>query len=149
YLFQRDPELRRSVSPELAITPRAAAPVPREEQSAAPRVATPPVMADKAKKQAAVEGARGQLSYTQREMADERGASGAPAAPAGGEASPAPTKRGAPGPLRRGDLERLRKEDQPPQSAAPAAPSAAPAPTPPPQAQPEPRAKSRDALERP
>src|SRR5216684_3490990 len=72
YLFQRDPELRRTVRPELQATPpRAEAPAPREEQPAS-SLASPPLKAGKVEKGTAVERAREKFSYAERGAQDER-----------------------------------------------------------------------------
>jgi len=139
YLFQRDPELQRTVRPELqAPPPRVEAPAPREEQPLSP-LATPPLKAGKVEKGTAVERAREKFSYAERAAQDERAVTSPSSPPAVAEGKLAEKKREA-------DLERLQKEDQAPRSAAPASPSA---PTAPPQALPESRAKSQDATERP
>jgi len=148
YLFQRDPELQRSVGPGLPVTPpRAEAPAPREEQPVS-SLATPPLKAGKVEKGTALKGAREKFSYAERGTADERSATSPSAPPAVAEGKlaegkPADKKREA-------DLERLQKEDPALRSAAPATSSPAPAPAVvSPQALPESRAKSQDALERP
>jgi len=121
YLFQRDPELRRTVRPELqAPPPRAEAPAPREEQPAS-SLATPPQKADKVKKGAAVEALRDRFSYAERGVVDERAATSPSSPPAVAEGKLAENKREA-------DLERSQKEVQAPRSAAPAPPSSTPAP---------------------
>ncbi len=114
YLFQRDPELQRTVRPDLQATPpRAEAPAPREEQPAS-SLATPPLKAGKVEKGTAVERAREKFSYAERGAQDERAVTSPPSPPAVAEGKLADKKRGA-------DLERLQKEDQAPRSAAPAA----------------------------
>jgi anti-sigma factor RsiW len=141
YLFQRDPELQRTVRPDLQATPpRAEAPAPREEQPAS-SLATPPLKAGKVEKGTAVERAREKFSYAERGAQDERAVTSPSSPPAVAEGKLADKKREA-------DLERLQKEDQAPRSAAPATPSPA-APAVSPQAVPESRAKSQDAPERP
>ena len=141
YLFQRDPELQRTVRPDLQATPpRAEAPAPREEQPAS-SLATPPLKAGKVEKGTAVERAREKFSYAERGAQDERAVTSPPSPPAVAEGKLADKKREA-------DLERLQKEDQAPRGAAPATPSPA-APAVSPQAVPESRAKSQDAPERP
>jgi hypothetical protein len=142
YLFQRDPELRRTVRPDLpATSPRAEAPTPREEQPAS-SLATPPQKAGKVEKGAALERAPERFSEARRGALDERSAA-SPSSPPVAEGKLAEKKREA-------DLERLQKEDQAPRSAGPASPSPTAAPAAPtPQTAPESRVKSQDATERP
>jgi hypothetical protein len=142
YLFQRDPELQRTVRRELQATPpRAEAPAPREEQPAASAVPAPH-KADRAEKRRGFEPARDKFGYAERGTQDERAAPSPSSPPAVAEGKLAEKKGEA-------DLERLQKEEQAPRSAAPATPSPTPAPAAPPQVLPEPRAKSQDASERP
>jgi hypothetical protein len=142
YLFQRDPELQRTIRPEPPATPpRAEAPAPREEQPPS-SLAKPPLKAGKVEKGTALEGVREKFSYAERGTADERSATSPPSPPAGAEGKPADKKREA-------DLERLQKENPALRSAAPATSSPAPAPAAPPQALPEARDKSQEAPERP
>ena len=143
FLFQRDPELQRSIRPDLPATPpRAEAPAPREEQPPS-SLAKPPLKAGKVEKGTALERAREKFSYAERGTADEPSATSPSSPPAVAEGKLADKKREA-------DLERLQKEDQAPRSAAPA--TSPPAPPPAvvsPQALPESRAKSQEAPERP
>ena len=143
FLFQRDPELQRSIRPDLPATPpRAEAPAPREEQPPS-SLAKPPLKAGKVEKGTALERAREKFSYAERGTADEPSATRPSSPPAVAEEKLADKKKEA-------DLERLQKEDQAPRSAAPA--TSPPAPPPAvvsPQALPESRAKSQEAPERP
>jgi hypothetical protein len=142
YLFQRDPELRQSVRPELQVTPpRAEAPGPREEPPAASAVQTP-AKADRAEKRRASKPARDKFGYAERGTQEERAATSATSPPGAAEGKLAEKKREA-------DLEPLRKEEQAPRSAAPATSSPTPAPATRAPTPPEPRAKSQEASERP
>jgi len=142
YLFQRDPELRQAVRPELLATPpRAEAPAPREEQPASSPV-SPPVKAGKVERRRGLEPARENVLEAERATRDERVPSTTPSPSATAEDKLAEKKRES-------EVGRLQKEGQAPQSAAPPAPYAAPAPAAPTQAPPESRAKSQDASERP
>jgi len=143
YLFQRDPELRRTVRPELQATPpRAEAPTPREEPPPS-SLATPPQKPGQVEKGTALERAPERFSGARRRALDERSAASPSSPPAVAEGKLAEKKREA-------DLERLQKEDQAPRSAAPASPSPTAAPAAPiPQTAPESRPKSQDATERP
>ncbi|HEV8533574.1 MAG TPA: zf-HC2 domain-containing protein [Methylomirabilota bacterium] len=142
YLFQRDPELRQTVRPDLQVTPpRAEAPAPREEQPASSPV-PPPFKAAKVERRRGMEPARENVQEAERATRDERVASTQPSPSATAEDKLTEKKR-------EGEVGRLQKEGQAPQSAAPPAPYAAPAPAAPAQAPPESRAKSQDASERP
>jgi hypothetical protein len=144
YLFQRDPELQRAIRPDLPATPpRAEAPVPREEQPPS-SLAKPPLKAGKMEKGTALERAREKFSYAERGTADERSATSPSSPPAVAEGKLAEGKLADK--KREADLDRLRKEDPAPRSAAPATSSPEPAPAVvSPQALPESRAKSQDA----
>ena len=147
YLFQRDPELRQAVRPELQATPpRAEAPASREEQPASSPV-PPAFKPGKVERRRGLEPAREKVVEAERATRDERVASTQPSPSATAEDKLAEKKR-------EGEVGRLQKEGQAaqssaPQSAAPPAPYAAPAPAAPAQAPPESRAKSQDAIERP
>jgi hypothetical protein len=147
YLFQRDPELRQAVRPELqATSPRAEAPAPREEQPASSPV-PPSFRASRVERQRASEPAREKVQEAERATRDERGATTQPSPSAVAEDKLAEKKT-------EGEVGRLQKEGQASQSAAPQSaaaptPSPAPAPAAPAQAPPAPRPKSQDASERP
>ena len=142
YLFQRDPELRQAVRPELQATPpRAEAPAPREEQPASSPV-PPAFKAAKVERRRGLEPAREKAVEAKRATRDERVASTQPSPSATAEDTLAEKRK-------EGEVGRLQKEGQAAQSSAPPAPYAAPVPAAPAQAPPESRAKSQDASERP
>jgi putative zinc finger protein len=142
YLFQRDAELRQTVRPELQATPpRAEAPAPREGQPA-PSPVPPPFKAGKVEREKGLAPAREKVQEAERATRDE-GVASTPSSPSAMAEEKLAEKK------REGEVGRLQKEGQAPQSAAPPALSPAPAPAAPAQAPPEYRPKSQDASERP